>query len=49
MTCRLCLTENDDLLEIFTDEGRTLNIADIISKHFWFEVIFTEFVGLPSA
>lgn len=37
--CRLCLDhEFIESIEIFSDKGQSLNIATIISQHFWFNV-----------
>lgn len=36
--CRLCLSNEEDSFEIFGDKGVMLDVASILSKHFWFEV-----------
>lgn len=36
--CLLCTSMRENLIEIFDTHGRSLKIAEIISKHFWFEV-----------
>lgn len=36
--CRLCLIKKENAIEIFSEEGVNLNISQIITQHFWFEV-----------
>lgn len=40
--CRLCLLKTDlkpdHLIDIFSETGIELNIQNILSKHFWFDV-----------
>lgn len=36
--CRLCAVEQMKSLDIFSLEGRTLDIAGVIAKHFQLEV-----------
>lgn len=37
--CLLCLaSSNNQSIEIFSENGENLKIAEIISKHFWFQV-----------
>lgn len=36
--CLLCCKNQVNSIEIFGDRGVQLNIAAILSKHFWFEV-----------
>lgn len=38
MICRLCLKEFENIINIFDDNGQELNVAEIVGKHFWFEV-----------
>lgn len=38
--CRLCLNKFEKFIEIFDEQGIRLDIANILSKHFWFEVSF---------
>lgn len=38
--CRLCfsLTPAESIINIFDETGKMLNVASIISQHFWFRV-----------
>lgn len=40
--CRLCLSKTElnslNLIEIFSEQGKKLNIQNILEKHFWFDV-----------
>lgn len=36
--CRLCLTENDNLIDIFGEKGILGNIQKILGQHFWIRV-----------
>lgn len=39
-SCYLCLIKNENLIEIsnVSKEASRLNMADVINKHFWFEL-----------
>ncbi|KAM7342757.1 transcription factor grauzone-like isoform 2-T2 [Cochliomyia hominivorax] len=37
MLCCICLLETTNMLDIFNEQGKNLNIANIINKHFWFK------------
>lgn len=36
--CLMCFNQTPDPVKMFSQKGRSLKIAEIISKHFWFEV-----------
>lgn len=36
--CRLCFSNDYELVDIFSEKGIELDIAVILQKHFWFEV-----------
>lgn len=36
--CRLCFKIKKQLINIFNNKDFKLNIAEILTKHFWFEV-----------
>ncbi|XP_055388163.1 transcription factor grauzone-like isoform X2 [Condylostylus longicornis] len=38
MICRLCLNDVENYFDFFSEKGKVLNAAKIISQHFWFEV-----------
>lgn len=37
-TCELCLLKSNQVLNIFENEGRELDIATMLIKFFWFDV-----------
>ena len=39
MLCCVCLLDSNNIIDICDDEGKENNMAEIISKHFWFKVI----------
>lgn len=43
--CTLCLSTNKKTIDIFGDDGKILAIAEIISKHFWIQVIKNFFIS----
>lgn len=43
MLCCVCLLDNTTNIDIFEDEGRKLEVADIINKYLWFKVIEQQF------
>lgn len=37
--CLLCFNIRDDTIEIFSETGLSKRVPEILSAHFWFEVI----------
>lgn len=37
-TCSVCLDIRQELIDIFGEQGKQFRIAQIITKHLWFEV-----------
>lgn len=36
--CRLCLSNDNDFLDIFGDKATEMDMIHIIAQHFWFKV-----------
>lgn len=39
MLCCVCLLDVSSGIDIYDDEGKENNMAEIISKYFWFKVL----------
>lgn len=44
MICRLCLKDLEEIINIFDNNGQELKVAEVVGKHFWFEVNIIMFV-----